>query len=150
VQLSAEEVAVPLPSVASTIQFSGFMPNSVILNEIPNNLLGLVEFRLLGYRQDATHDSPGKPIREPLDVRPKHRLEFWSLWIPARRLLNTDIEVDARCRNIPGCVKEPSRAMLYPMNLVPFAIAFYVFPDHGNARSELFIGMHVARAKIIQ
>jgi hypothetical protein len=144
----------------------GFAANSAPLLEIPNNSLSLVEFRLLGYRADATHGSLDKPMRGPSDSLPKFDREFWSLWIPAAGLLTTAIEMDARCWNIPGCVKGPSRAVLYPLNLVPFAIAFYLshswrqdvgdswgwnyFPVIEIVAQSFFMGMHVARVKIIQ
>jgi hypothetical protein len=161
VQLFAEELAVPLPSFPSVVQFVAFAPNSAPLLAIPNNSLSLVEFRLLEYRADASHGSLDKPMREPSDSLPKHDLEFWSLWIPAAALLNTAVEMDARCWNIPGCAKGLSRAVVYPMNYVPFAIAFYVsnswrrdingdtwgwkyFPIMEMVVQSFFISLHVA------
>lgn len=166
VRLFAEELAVPLPSFPSVVQFVGFAPNSAPLLKISNNSLSLVEFRLLEYRADASHGSLDKPMREPSDSLPKHDLEFWSLWIPAAALLNTAVEMDARCWNIPGCAKGLSRAVVYPMNYVPFAIAFYVsnswrrdingdtwgwkyFPIMEMVVQSFFISLHVAHVNPI-
>jgi hypothetical protein len=165
VQLFAEELAVPLPSFPSVVQFVAFAPNSAPLLAIPNNSLSLVEFRLLGYRADATHGSLDKSMRVPSDSPPKFDLKFWSLWIPAGGLIVTAMEMDTRCWNIPGCVKGPGRTTVYPINLAFFAIAFYVshswrhssdpwmwnyFPIFEMSAQSFFIGMHVFKVKIIQ
>lgn len=164
VQLFAEELAVPLPSFPSVVQFVAFAPNSAPLLAIPNNSLSLVEFRLLGYRADATHGSLDKSMRVPSDSPPKFDLQFWSLWIPAGGLIVTAMEMDTRCWNIPGCVKGPGRGSVYPINLVPFAAAFFVshswrkssdpwmwnyFPIMEMVVQSFFISLHVAHVNPI-
>ncbi|MGC1687087.1 MAG: hypothetical protein WA734_15795 [Candidatus Acidiferrales bacterium] len=128
VQFLAENVLPLLPFVAFGNRFALFVPKPEIFREIPNNFMNLggplpVKNKVAPapephYRHDET-------VRKPLETRPALGPEFWSLWGTAAALLVTDVEMDARCWNVPGCVKGMPRKYGYSINLAAFALAFY-------------------------
>jgi hypothetical protein len=171
VQLLAQEMPPPLPFFEPSNHSAEFMSNFGISPEPFHGAINLSGPLFLKNGKDVKpeplyrHDEA--VARKPLDVRPTRGPEFWSLWAGAGALLVTAVEMDARCWNIPECVKGPSRAALYPINLVPFAISFY-FSDkwkrdkYGDTwgwkanpiieivAQSVFITLHVAKVSIIQ
>jgi hypothetical protein len=128
VQFSAEDVLPPLPFFALGNGSALFVPNPEILREIPNNFVSLEG--PLPLKNGKTplpepHCRHDETVRKPLETRPTLGPEFWSLWGTAAGLLVADVEMDARCWNIPGCVKGFPRKFGYSINLTAFALAFY-------------------------
>jgi hypothetical protein len=128
VQFLSEVVSPPLPFFAFGNRSALFVPNPEILREIPNNFMGLEG--PLPLKNEKTpvpepHYRHDETVRKPLETRPTLGPEFWSLWGTAAGLLVADVEMDARCWNIPGCVKGLPRKYGYSINLAAFALAFY-------------------------